>query len=109
MIRALLGRQQLYIRVTDDRNRRRSDTFDIRGVDDVAERVAAACGWSTLALTNADYRQIQGLLQRAGHYAGAIDGDWGPQSRAAMRAFQEANGLAVTGAPDQDSLNLLNE
>jgi hypothetical protein len=109
MIRALLGRQQLYIRVTDDRTGRRSDTFDIRGVDDVAERIAAACGWSTLALTNADYRQIQDLLQRAGHYAGAIDGDWGPQSRAAMRAFQDANGLAVTGAPNQDSLNLLNE
>ena len=109
MIRSMLGHESIYIRVADSRNRQHDETFDIRGVDDVAERVAAACGWSTLTLTRTDYMEIQQGLSRLGFYSGAIDGAWGPMSRAAMRAFQEANGLAVTGAPGRDSVNLLRE
>ena len=109
MIRTMIGHDSLYIRVTDNRNRRFDETFDIRGIDDVAARVAAACGWSTLSLTRSDYMAIQRNLRGLGLYDGAIDGAWGPMSQAAMRAFQDANGLAVTGVPDKDSLNLLEE
>lgn len=109
MIRSMLGHDSIYIRVTDDRNRRYQERFDIRGVDDVAARVAAACGWSTLSLTHSDYLAVQQSLRRLGFYDGAIDGAWGPLSQAAMRAFQDANGLAVTGVPDKDTLDLLEE
>jgi peptidoglycan hydrolase-like protein with peptidoglycan-binding domain len=40
---------------------------------------------------------LQGLLQDAGHSPGAIDGDFGPRTEAAVRAYQEANGLGADG------------
>lgn len=109
VVRSMLGHDSLYIRVSDNRNRRFDETFDIRGIDEVAERVAAACGWSTLSLSHTDYMAVQQGLRRLGFYDGAIDGAWGPMSQAAMRAFQDANGLAVTGVPDRSSLDLLEE
>ncbi len=44
-------------------------------------------------------KQIQCLLAYLGYYAGAIDGLWGPQSKAATRDFQRAEGLSVDGDP----------
>lgn len=41
-------------------------------------------------------RELQTLLGRHGH-AVAVDGDFGPQTEAAVRAFQAAHGLAVDG------------
>src|SRR6186997_3289790 len=40
---------------------------------------------------------VQRALARRGYYHGAIDGVIGPGSRGAIRSFQAANGLAVTG------------
>ena len=42
-----------------------------------------------------------------GFDAGTPDGVWGNGSRNAMRAFQERNGLAPTGAPDRATLEAL--
>jgi peptidoglycan hydrolase-like protein with peptidoglycan-binding domain len=40
---------------------------------------------------------LQSLLQAEGADPGAIDGDFGPRTEAAVRAYQEANGLRVDG------------
>ncbi len=40
---------------------------------------------------------LQQLLEAAGHSPGAIDGDFGPKTDAAVRSFQDANGLVVDG------------
>ncbi len=40
---------------------------------------------------------IQLLLQKKGYYTGKIDGKLGPQTQAAIKKFQEANGLTVDG------------
>lgn len=50
---------------------------------------------------------VQVALRDQGYYAGAIDGDMGPQTRAALAAYQSDNGLAVTSAVDQPTLQML--
>jgi hypothetical protein len=50
---------------------------------------------------------VQVALQEQGYYAGAIDGDLGPQTRGALAAYQADNGLAVTSAVDRPTLQTL--
>lgn len=50
---------------------------------------------------------VQRGLARQGYYRGPIDGDIGPGSRAAIRAFQYDNGFAPTGRIDQRLLEAL--
>ncbi|HEU5246422.1 MAG TPA: peptidoglycan-binding protein [Candidatus Udaeobacter sp.] len=50
---------------------------------------------------------VQIALQQQGYYAGSIDGDLGPQTRAALAAFQADNGLEVTSAVDQPTLQTM--
>jgi peptidoglycan hydrolase-like protein with peptidoglycan-binding domain len=42
-------------------------------------------------------RQLQEALKEAGHDPGPIDGDFGPATEAAVRAFQQEKGIAVDG------------
>jgi hypothetical protein len=44
-----------------------------------------------------DVRQVQQLLQEAGHDPGPLDGFFGPRTDAAVRAFQSARQLVVDG------------
>lgn len=50
---------------------------------------------------------VQRELRRHGFYHGAIDGAIGPQSRAAIRAYQADRGLSVTGRIDSRLLRSL--
>jgi hypothetical protein len=50
---------------------------------------------------------VQIALRDWGYYAGAIDGILGPNTRAALAAFQADNGLLVTSAVDQPTLTTL--
>jgi hypothetical protein len=50
---------------------------------------------------------VQVALQEQGYYAGAVDGDLGPQTRGALAAFQADHGLAVTSAVDGPTLQTL--
>ena len=50
---------------------------------------------------------VQVALQQQGYYAGSIDGVLGPQTRGALAAFQADNGLAVTSAVDQPTLQTM--
>lgn len=43
------------------------------------------------------YAGAQMALQARGYNPGSVDGKWGPQSRRALRKFQRANQLSVTG------------
>ena len=42
-------------------------------------------------------RQLQAALKEAGHDPGPIDGQFGPATEAAVRAFQQEKGIAVDG------------
>ncbi|MCH8467780.1 MAG: peptidoglycan-binding protein, partial [Roseinatronobacter sp.] len=50
------------------------------------------------------FEQVQSALTAKGFYSGAIDGAYGPGSRAAITAFQESRNLVQTGLPDADTI-----
>jgi His-Xaa-Ser repeat protein HxsA len=50
---------------------------------------------------------VQQALRRRGYYDGPIDGDIGPGSRSAIRAYQADRGLSVTGRIDSSLLRAL--
>ncbi|MEK9662703.1 MAG: peptidoglycan-binding protein, partial [Alphaproteobacteria bacterium] len=52
-------------------------------------------------------RRIQQTLTERGFYKGSIDGDYGPATVKAMKAFQVSEKRDPTGLPDQVSLLLL--
>jgi hypothetical protein len=50
---------------------------------------------------------VQSALQEQGYYQGDIDGILGPQTRAALAGYQQDNGLTVTSAVDEPTLDSL--
>lgn len=46
---------------------------------------------------------IQDLLKHAGHDPGAVDGQDGPKTKAAIKSFQSEKGLAESGSADADT------
>jgi N-acetylmuramoyl-L-alanine amidase len=50
---------------------------------------------------------VQARLNNLGFFCGKIDGIVGPLTQEALKAFQEKNGLSVTGAADQATKNKL--
>ena len=53
-------------------------------------------------------RAMQRRLKDLGYYIGAIDGDFGASTEAAVRSFQSTNRLNVDGKAGDTTLNLLN-
>ena len=52
-------------------------------------------------------RKVQRALLRQGYYAGSVDGNFGPKTERALRQFQKAQQLSVTGQLDDGSLAAL--
>jgi len=53
--------------------------------------------------SSADIRQAQMALKEKGHDPGPIDGIHGPRTSAALRAYQKAENIKVTGRLDADT------
>lgn len=52
-------------------------------------------------------REVQQALKDKGHDPGPIDGVLGPKVRSALRSYQKAEGLRVTGRPDSTTMDRL--
>src|SRR5687767_11155139 len=52
-------------------------------------------------------KQVQNALNDAGHGVGLADGAFGPKTEAALKAFQQAAKIAVTGKIDRATLAAL--
>lgn len=61
------------------------------------ESLAKAEGREKVQLKMPDAREIQAALKKANFYKGAIDGVIGPETKEAIRKFQEANQLTPDG------------
>lgn len=68
---------------------------------------AIALAPAALAAGDANVAALQVALRSRTVYAGTIDGMLGPQTRAALRAFQRAAGVNVTGKLDPDTRSAL--
>ncbi len=53
-------------------------------------------------------RVVQKRLKELGYYSGAADGDFGPATEEAVKAFQRANGLSADGKVGQKTLAKMN-
>ncbi|MCW2241630.1 peptidoglycan-binding domain-containing protein [Azospirillum canadense] len=51
--------------------------------------------------------QIQQKLDQQGFHSGKVDGEWGPETQAALKNFQQQKGMQATGEPDQQTLAAL--
>lgn len=56
-----------------------------------------------LVSSSASNAEIQQRLIDLGYLRGTADGKWGPRSTAAMKSFQQLNGLSVTGTIDDST------
>lgn len=84
-----------------------SQRLFIRTVVTVALGALPLCAHG--AEKRADSLALQVALDRAGFSPGVIDGTMGQQTRQAIRGFQEANGLTVTGNLDPETQATLGE
>jgi peptidoglycan hydrolase-like protein with peptidoglycan-binding domain len=55
----------------------------------------------------ATVRNIQAELQRRGYDVGPVDGRLGPRTAAAIRAFEQRNGLPVDGYPSSSLMDYM--
>ena len=53
-------------------------------------------------------RSVQKRLKELGYYKGSADGDFGPATEEAVKAFQKANGLSVDGKVGEKTLAKMN-
>ena len=49
------------------------------------------------ALTTSQIKTVQTKLKNWGYYTGAVDGIYGPKTKAAVKSFQKKNGLTADG------------
>ncbi|NEY92096.1 lytic murein transglycosylase [Tabrizicola oligotrophica] len=77
--------------------------------DRLLGRPAVQADWGPDAsgLTMADRQELQRALTAAGYDTGGSDGVMGAKTRAAIIAYQQASGLAVTGEPSLELLRRL--
>jgi peptidoglycan hydrolase-like protein with peptidoglycan-binding domain len=89
-----------------------SDDGDDTSSDDSATTTSAADTTETTTAAEASdetkfVKDVQGQLQQVGCYEGAIDGEDGPETKAAIDAFQKAEGLAVDDEVGPETENAL--
>jgi len=68
-------------------------------------------GYSTISSTTktstTNVTALQSVLSSTGYYSGTLDGDYGTQTIAAVKSFQTAKGLRVTGVAGPSTQRLL--
>jgi peptidoglycan hydrolase-like protein with peptidoglycan-binding domain len=72
-----------------------------------AEQQARRRDQTEHGMTSEGIRQVQRKLRGLGYFAGVVDGEWGPQTEAALRDFQQAHDIQVTGRLDDTTLDEL--
>jgi Putative peptidoglycan binding domain len=74
---------------------------------DANGKVSTTRSSSAAHASDSKVRDAQAALNSQGYDAGAVDGQWGPNTQAAVRRFQAERGLAQSGTLDSATLNAL--
>ena len=69
-----------------------------------SERILAEAGTNKFYLYRETMKDVQQKLIDQGFLTGAADGQYGPNTRSALEAFQKAQQIEPTGLPDQNTL-----
>jgi hypothetical protein len=69
-----------------------------------SERVLVESGTNKFYLYRETMKDVQQKLIGLGFLSGGADGQYGPNTRTALEAFQKAQQIEPTGIPDQDTL-----
>lgn len=72
------------------------------------ESGARASGDMQQSTNSATVKQAQQALRQMGHDAGPADGQWGPKTQSAVKAFQQSKGIEASGRLDARTLGELN-
>ena len=93
--------QQLQSQVGDLEVQLKQRDEEIQGLEKELEKADSTAGATSKVsardVSNVSSKQIQTALKNAGFYEGSIDGKIGKNTKKAIRAFQEANGLSADG------------
>lgn len=74
-----------------------------------APKASSASRGAMHATSATKVKEAQQALQQAGLYKGKVDGKFGPQTKAAVKEFQKANGLKPTAHLDSATMKKLTE
>lgn len=69
-----------------------------------SERVLVESGDTKFYIYRSTMKNVQEKLISLGHLKGGADGQYGPQTKTALEAYQTAQQLEATGVPDQNTL-----
>lgn len=72
-----------------------------------SEIIALTVGDRRVTIFLSTIQRVQQVLSERGYLRGTIDGVFGPQTRAAIKAFQRDQKLTVTGLPDEQTISKL--
>ncbi len=72
-----------------------------------ATQPSSAPSQARMTMNADEVKQAQQKLKDDGDYKGAIDGKAGPQTMAALKEFQQKNGLSQTGKLDEQTADKL--
>ena len=92
---------------TSQRAQRSPDSMSSPSQSDSARRVGESQGMGAQSQSSGAVREAQQALQQKGYDVGPIDGVMGPKTSAALREFQQAQGLKASGRLDQQTLAAL--
>ncbi len=100
--------------IKDDNSGIQPSTIQLSGQSETLEIVPGNDNVIVIFAEDADDARsglalIQEMLNRLGYDSGPIDGIMGPMTRAALRRFQEDNGLEPDGTPTEETVALLEE
>lgn len=83
------------------------DSFDTRPVEPTTATEAPMTRVLKRGARGEDVRRMQEKLRDAGYDVGPVDGKFGPKTEAALRAYQQAQGLRVDGRAGEDTFRAM--
>ena len=89
------------------RAQRPPDSMSSPSQSDSARSIGPSQGTGAQSQSSSAVREAQQALQQKGYDVGPIDGVMGPKTSAALREFQQAQGLKASGRLDQRTLAAL--